>query len=271
YRHLEKLFDRLHMTKNCDIAHFNDEDHKNSERLYDALFEGKRIPGLKKDIPYVALLDYADTKLALIFKPTEDPGTYDIADFFADNSYELFRMGENGERFTASKYMNLTADNFLELGNVDYEDIIDSFRCYIDEPYCTEDATQLLLQIIHAYDKSQDKRKDILEKAENMANWLLKEENPYSDSTVMKLNFMQIQKRKRGFTEDEKVELVSIAEGYGSVDEKQAVYHKIGANLLLDNQMSAEFYFKKLSDEEKNQFRQYPIWRFNKFDTNESD
>lgn len=82
YRRLEKIFDALHMKKNCDIACFSEEDHMNSARLFDALFEGKQISGLRKDIPYVALIDYADTKLLLVFKPTEHPGTYEIADFF---------------------------------------------------------------------------------------------------------------------------------------------------------------------------------------------
>lgn len=267
YRHLEKLFDALHLKKDCDVSKFSDEDHKNSSRLYDALFEGKQISGLKKDIPYVALLDYAGSKLALVFKPTDNPGTYEIADFFADNSYELFRIDESGERHTTSKYMNLTAENFLEIGNVDYADILESFCRYIDEPYCTEDATLLLLQMIHAYDKSNDKRVDILEHAEHMAKWLVEEENVYSDPLIMKLNYLQIQKRKRSLSKDERLELVNIAEGSKLANEKQDISHKIGANLLLDNQMSAEFYFNKLSDEEKNQFRQYPIWRFNRFDS----
>ena len=266
YRRLEKIFDALHMKKNYDIACFSEEDHMNSARLFDALFEGKQISGLRKDIPYVALIDYADTKLLLVFKPTEHPGTYEIADFFSDNTYELFRMGENGERITASKYMNLTADNFLEIGNIDYADIIDSFRNYIDEPYCAEDATQLLLQIIHAYDKSQDKRTDVLEQAENMAKWIMEEENLDVDPIVKKLNYLQIQKRKRALTEEEMRELVCIAE---SSNDKQGIYYKIGANLLLDNQMAAEFSFNKLSNEEKEQFRQYPIWRFSKFQTTE--
>ena len=264
YRRLERIFDALHMKKNYDIACFSEEDHMNSARLFDALFEGKQISGLRKDIPYVALIDYADTKLLLVFKPTETPGTYEIADFFSDNTYELFRMGENGERITASKYMNLTADNFLEIGNIDYMDIIDSFRNYIDEPYCAEDATQLLLQIIHAYDKSQDKRVDILERAEQMAEWIMKEENLDVDPIVKKLNYLQILKRKRALTDEEMRELMSISESSNDI---YGISYKIAANLLLDNQMAAEFYFNKLSDEEKKQFRLYPIWRFSKFQT----
>ena len=271
YQRLEKLFDVLHLDKNRDIASFNHEDNKNSARLFDALLEGKEVSGLKKDIPYVALIDYADTKLALVFKPTEKAGTYKIADFFADNTYELFRIGEHGEHLPTSKYVNLTAENFLELGNVDYTAIIDSFRCYLDEPYCIEEATLLLLQMIHAYDRSQDKRIDILAHAEEMAKWLIETENDYGDLTVMKLNYLQIQKRKRDFTEDEERELIKIAEESKSGIENQDIFLKLGANLLLDNQRSAEFYYKKLDEDGKKQFRMYPIWRFRKFPANQDD
>ena len=213
----------------------------------------------------MALLDYADTKLALVFKPTENAGTYEISDFFADNTYELFRVGEDGERHPTSKYVNLTAENFLEIGNVDYRAIIASFSDYLDEPYCTEEATLLLLQMIHAFDESQDKRMDILDHAEEMANWLIEIEDDYSDPEVMKLNYLQIQKRKRSFTEDEEQELIKIAEECKSGNVKQVISLKIGANLLLDNQRVAEFYYDKLDDAGKEQFRKYPIWRFSKF------
>ena len=265
YQRLEKLFDVLHLDKNRDVATFTHEDNKNSARLFDALLEGKQVSGLKKDIPYVALLDYADTKLALVFKPTENAGTYEISDFFADNTYELFRVGEDGERHPTSKYVNLTAENFLEIGNVDYRAIIASFSDYLDEPYCTEEATLLLLQMIHAFDESQDKRMDILDHAEEMANWLIEIEDDYSDPEVMKLNYLQIQKRKRSFTEDEEQELIKIAEECKSGNVKQVISLKIGANLLLDNQRVAEFYYDKLDDAGKEQFRKYPIWRFSKF------
>ena len=271
YRRLEKLFELLHLDKNRDIACFSHEDNKNSARLFDALFEGKRVSGLKKDIPYVALLDYADTKLALVFKPTEDAGTYEIADFFADNTYGLFRVGEDGEHLPTSKYINLTAENFLELGNIDYSAIMESFKSYLDEPYCIEDATLLLLQMIHAYDRSQDKRIDILNHAEELAKWLIEIENDYSEPIILKMNYLQIQKRKRKLSEDEQSELIAIAEGSIAGDENQIISLKLGANLLLDNQRVAEFYYDKFDDDVKKQFQMYPIWRFSRFPASRND
>ena len=270
YQKLEKLFNTLRLDKSKDISKFSVEDHKTSARLIDAFLHGKAVKGLKKDMPHVALIKYSDTKLALIFKQTETSGTYEISDFFADNSYELFRIGEEGEHLPTSKYVNLTAENFLEIGNVDYANIIDSFQYYSDEYYCTEEATLLLLQMILAFDMSQDKRMDILTHAEEMAKWLVKIESEYSDPAIMKLNLFQIQKRKRQLTENEENELVEIAETTYVGFEEQTIMHKIGAYLLLDNQPLAKYWFNKLDNEMQDQFRKYPIWRFCKFESTDS-
>ena len=266
YRRLDRLFEALHLRKNRDIGEFTKEDHKNTARLIDAILEGKTVSGLKKDIPYVALLDYADTKLLLVFKPTDIPGTYRIKDFFADKSYELFRVEENGERLPTSKYMNLKADDFLSLGNVDYKDIIESFIFYINEPYCMDEATHLLLQIIHAFDKSKDKRTDILEHAEYMAKWLMEIENVHKDPVVTRINYLQIQKRKRDLKEEEVLDLINIAEGIHLKNKIHEKSIKICANLLMDNQRVAKFYFEQLDKENQTLFRSYPIWRFHSFD-----
>lgn len=266
YRKISEVFDALRLDRNCDVAKFTIEDHKNTVRLYTALIEKKPVSRLRKDIPYVALLDYVNTKLLLIFKATENPGTYTITDFFTDNSYELYRIGEDGKRFPTSKYMNLTADDFLKIGNVDYTDIIASFMNYIDEPYCTEEATLLLLQIILAYDDSRGKRRDLLDHAEEIAKWLIERESIDSNPAISELNFLQIQMRKRSLTDDEEAELVKIAECVCKGDKKQEYSLKVGANLLLDNQRTAKFYFERLGKEDQEQFRKYPIWKFCKFE-----
>ena len=270
YKSIERLFRTLHLRTNRDISEFTNEDHKNTARLIDAILEGKPISGLKKDIPHVALLDYADTKLALVFKPIDKPDTYEIKDFFADNTYELFRVEENGKRLPTSKYMKLMAEDFLTIGNVDYTAIIESFQCYIDEPYCIDEATLLLLQIIHAYDKSRDTRIDILEHAENMAKWLMEAENVYNDIDVTRINYLQIQKRKRSLTDEEVQDLINIAEGINLENKTQELSIKICANLLMDNQRVAEYFFKQLDGESKKIFQSYPIWRFSRFDSAEN-
>ncbi len=262
YQYVGKIFKRLRLNENYDLSKFTNEDHKNTSILYTALIEGKKVSGLKKDIPYYVTMKYADTLLALLFKKTEELGVYEITDFFADKSCVVFRIDENQNRLPSSKYVNFKAEQFLQLGNIDYDDVIESFSSYKDEPNCSEEATTLLLHMILAYDQSNDTRKEILDHAERLAKWLL-ESPPYGEDTdIAKINYYQIQKRKRSLTNEEQEELFALSENLCREDKKTECLLKVGINLLLDNMQAAKFYYKMLSKEGQEVFKQYPIYRF---------
>lgn len=67
----------------------------------------------------------------------------------------------------------------------------------------------------------------------------------------------QVLKRGRGFSIDEIAELRKIAED-NTADE----IYKVEAYLLLDQQVSADRHFVKLSEEIQNKFMEYSIFRY---------
>ena len=255
------LFDELRLDKNCDLSKMSAEDRLNTMRLCDSLLDGKPVSGLKDNIPQLILLEFFGTKIPLVFNPTGKPGTYIISDFFRDTSFELFRKDGDIKK-PISKYYSFTAKNFLEIRNVDYEAIKESFRYYSDEPYCFEDANTVFLEIVRAYDESNDTRKDILENAMDFATFLLDEIAHDENLTIAKLNQLQVVKRKRSFTEGEKAELVSIAEETKYEDKNREYAIRFGANLLLDCIQTAEFYYYKMDAKAQEFFRGFPIFRF---------
>lgn len=265
---ISALFDCLRLTKNRDLSKMSPEDRRNAQRLFGSLLDGKSVSGLRKDIPHVAMLDFMDTKLALVFTPTDTEGEYFISDYFKDTSFEVFHL-EDGKRFPTSKFVKMTADNFLEIGNVDYDEIRDSFLQYADEAYCFGEANQLLLEMLLAYDKSGDRRTDIIDQAEKFAKVLMANIAKSGDENVAQINFLQLEKRKHPLTADQQNILAAIAEGTVLDDKKQEYAIRMGANLLLNNQHSAEYYYKMLDKEDQKQFKKYPIWRFWKDDTEE--
>ena len=260
YKELGELFDALRLSKNKDLSKMSNEDYRNANRLFQAIIKKKRIPNLKNNIPHLTLLDFMDTKLALVFELTEDIGTYLIKDYFRDDSFVLYRVMENGDRVPASKYVQFTAKNFLEIGNVDYYDVIDSFKRYSDEPTCIEEATLLLLQMISAYDESGETRSDILEFAEQFAKWLLEIQSP-NNTAIATINLLQIKRRKRELHEEEKQKLVEISEEFTDNDKTMERFVKICTNILLGNCKVAEYYFGKLDNEHQSQFKEFPINR----------
>ena len=90
-------------------------------------------------------------------------------------------------------------------------------------------------------------------------NWLL--ENTSKEDTVSynirRINLWQIRKRMGVLTIEEKKEALKIAE-----DTSQEESIRVGANLILDNQIAAESHFEKLSEAERQSLREYPIFRY---------
>ena len=261
YKRVSDLFECLRLDKDRDLSKMSPEDCRNTQRLYDAIIDDKPVSGLRGDIPHIVLLDYMDTKIALVFSPTDTAGEYLITDYFKDTSFEVYRL-ENDEKHPTSKYVKMTADNFLEIGNIDYDEIQNSFLQYADESYCFDEATLLLLEMILAYDKSNDERIDVLNQAERFALFLLTDVVSSKDKRIALLNYLQIEKRKHTLTADQENILVNIAESVTLENKNQEYALRLGANLLLNNQKTANYYYKLLDKNTQKLFRKYPIWRF---------
>lgn len=260
YQKLNELFDALRLNKNKDISKMSEEDYRNADRLYQAIIQKKRVPNLRNDIPQLTLLDFLDTKLALIFQPTEVAGTYIIKDYFHDDSVVFYRVMDNGDRVPTSKYVQFTSKNFIEIGNIDYDDVLDSFKRYCDEPTCIEEATLLLLQMINAFDESSETRTDIIEHAERFAKWLLEIQSP-NNTEIATINLLQIKRRTRELNDEEKQKLIEISEEFTDKDNEMGRFLKIGANILLGNLKVAEYHFRKLDKGNQIQFKGVPIFR----------
>lgn len=109
-----------------------------------------------------------------------------------------------------------------------------------------------MLQMLLAYDEVPNQR--LLTTAKNMADWILKEGANLGDN-LKTLNYLQIIKREDSLNKSQKRQL-SIISGDSNATEQE----KVGAYLLLDNQVSAEMHFEKLTDEEQVQFKTFILY-----------
>ena len=261
YKQIVRLFEALHIHENLDLSSMDEEDIRNTERLINSILFGKKVSGLRHDLPWAGTINYCGAKILLVFKKTEEPGTYFIADYFKDNSFVLFHLVD-GERAFTSRFSNLTANDFLTVGNVDYDAIIESFKQYKDEPYCADDANRVLLEMITAYDKSNETRMDIIDHAYCFAEFIYNELG--TDKVISQLNIYQISKRQNKLDVKQKKELMSIANETKLDDYDQECAVKYGAYLLLGNYDQAHYYFDKMSDSKQAEYINYPIYKFEK-------
>lgn len=256
-RKLISLLNIFKLDTEVNMNNFTTEDCRNSQLLIKGLVEHEAVSGLKDDLPFVMRLKYLGKRIIIGLTEAEQPNTYKISDYFSEPLILCYE-DEKGTHRT-SKYDFLDVDDFLEIRNIEYDDILQSYQELSEEGNIYIRANFLLLKLLLAYDKSGDQRKDILESAHNFAEWLYDAnmEEDELEINIRKLNLYQVLKRQNNLTKEQKKELLYIAD-----DLYQNAVIRIGAYLLLDNQMSAEMLFDKLADNVKDEFQKFPIFRY---------
>lgn len=101
-----------------------------------------------------------------------------------------------------------------------------------------------------------DKSEYILNSAYSLARWILETDDDQSLKNLHQLNLLQIIKRQRCFTKEEREKLLSISQSDSNINNKAAAY------LLLDNKEFFQYYFQQMKEEEKQQFIDFPIYVF---------
>mgnify|MGYP001110352637 FL=1 len=119
-------------------------------------------------------------------------------------------------------------------------------------------ATLDLLQMLKAVDELKssgkiDKSEYILNSAYSLAKWILETDNDQSLKNLHQLNLLQIIKRQRYFTKEERGNLLYISQDNSNII-------KAAAHLLLDNKDLFQYYFQQMKEEEKQQFVDFPIY-----------
>jgi hypothetical protein len=251
------VLDLLNCNKDIDFSKLSNEDFRNLNRLITAFVDKKPVSNLKAGLPPVIKLSVGELSFALYMKPVpESDTTYEILDFFKMEMSVAYD-GKDGEKLPISQYSILHTDDFLTLSNIRFDIFESSFeKC--KKHYDTFNRANLfMLDLLCAFDKSEGKRTDILNAAKQFDEWIMtssEEELPY---TVKKLNHIQIVKRER------KLMITELAELYGIVESNITSEEALtGAYLLLDQYPAAEMHYLKLTPEQQNNFRSYPIYHF---------
>lgn len=151
----------------------------------------------------------------------------------------------------------LKRDALLECSNIDYQAMLAQMKSVPFSEVFSSQATNLLLEMLDTYDKSNGKRKDIIVAAVELAEWLRKE-NTFCTEDLRIINHLQAIRRTRVLSLEESHQLIELVENGKCMEER--VY--VGAYLLLDQQDAAQLHFMRMTEEEKKQVLQYPIGLF---------
>ena len=258
-KEIVKTLNMLGCSDDIDINDMNDEDWRNLNRLITAFINKKPVEGLKDNLPPVCCMKIGKLSFVLYFKKCKNTTDvlYEIYDFFKIDLSVEYEDNE-GNRLPISQFCILHTNDFLSLSNINFAVLLPSFQKIKHHFDLFNRTNWFLLDLLSAYDKATGERKtNLLKTCEDFSDWISEASNDELDYQVKILNRLQTVKRSRDFNIDEIKALYELIESNEARED-----FLVGAYLLLEQQQAAEMHLAKLSEEEQNAFKEYPIYRF---------
>lgn len=194
--------------------------------------------------------------LFLLKEVDKKKSLYNIYNFFDHKG--IVKVVRGKEEHITSIYSVLTPDDYIELSNIDFAKILQSFKDAVAlNKNIYSQVNYDLLNLLLAYDKGKNRSAKILNAAKDIALWLLDESGSVLPSEIKTINYLQTIKRERELNNEENRKLLDIAEN--SNNDKML---KIGANLLLENYKSAQMQYEQMSSQDQEIFKSFPIYKF---------
>ena len=245
YKKVEKAFDKFGIRFNLNLDKLEEKEQKNLNMLLNIL------AGIyPKDLEETKIynIKIASYKIAFLMLKSASGQKY-IYNYFEnlDNKLKVYYLNEFGEETRLSVYINMKKDNFLEYSNINYDIIKESFTNTDFSSASLAKINELLLEILSAYDCKKD------DNLLDLANFIIDKVLQHSKEDVYLINQMQIIKRQRELTKEEKMILYKIKK---ENNDKQI---QLGLAILLDNKSDYEIYSEELTQEEKESFSKFPI------------
>ena len=169
----------------------------------------------------------------------------------SEKRFDCYKLAEDGHtKEKISHYYILTPDNFANISNLNQEDIVNS---YIDCKNVNA-VNDCIVKILGGYDKS--KKSKLLDLAEKLIDWGLKEVNDNNLYNCLKLNLLQIKVRKNIILSYEEKEYLNTIIYDANYDN----YLKVGAAIILNNKIKVDELLGLLSDVELKNLKNMPIY-----------
>jgi hypothetical protein len=253
YNQIIELLSVLHVEEDIELDKLSDRHIKDIDTLIMAILDKKIIKNIKaNETPTTIALDIANISLKLIVVKDKKNDGYIIQDFFNSNIYATIERDDT--RYITSIYSTMQVKDYVDLSNIDYDSILYSFKNLVKvNEHIYDYANQNLLTMLLAFDEKSNQK--LFEVAESIAKWIY-EENAINNEIAL-LNYFQVIKRKRSLKREEVAKLYELTENNDLSEDV-----KVGAYLLLENQIAAEMHFEKMSTEQQDSFKTFPIYKF---------
>ena len=254
--------DLMHVTVDLDCDNMQPHDIVNLEKLISGILD-KNLVSVKDTGSIIGNYKIANLTLLVCCIKDEESGLFRLYDFF--NAPLVFKgVNENGQEFDSSIHVKLDREALHLYNNLDYTVIA---RQIAEVPYSEAYSNQLtlfLLEILKAYDDLKLPTHPLLQLAKDVMK-VIKSGGLQTEQVVTELNEMQILKRSGEFNASHVARLYEMS-SMPSIKVNASIM--TGIYLLMDNQKQAKYYYEQMSLSEKEQFDEYPICLYKKWEEN---
>lgn len=257
YEDVKKMLDILGVTEELDVGNLSQKDQTNIRNFVNATLYNRRIgfPGVD-GTPIHGAFKIANLSI-WIWATKKDDGYYQLDSFFTPHQIAVFESTdtEQANPIPASQYLLLDKEAFIHTSNMDYERVKTDICAMEHHPLLLDSTTYLLLNILRGYDAQSQEDAALLDLADSVCEWLAAYDE-IIDSRIVRLNQLQIVKRRRALEIQEIVELGKLS------DDANAPNIRCGAYLLLEEIEKAQHCFDEFPPELQEEFLTFPICHF---------
>lgn len=249
-----ELLDILHIEEDINIDTLSTKDMFFINTLLKAILSKEDVDiNLENDKHTLVEINVANITIRLAAIKQQD-SRYTLYDFFSPNiGAKAEQRNQYGDVRILSVFSTLEITDYVKLANIDCRVVLNSYKDLEDYDYIFDLAVNDMLRILSAYDITSKKK--LLQLAFNLSDWILEKSEDNVPYEIKMLNHLQIIKRKREYNQKEINQLIELSENPDT-------QIKIGANILLDDVTKAKVYLSRLSEEEQESIKAFPIYNF---------
>ena len=253
YIRIKNFFEKQNIKKDINLDNWNNNDQNQLLSWIDAIDNKTEIeiPELKGTS--IGPIIVNDIKIG-VFVEQQKSGKFILYTIWNDSKRKEYLFGykhSNGSTTSTTNLFSILKKDLYLTDNINFEEMKKSF---VKKPLVPKEEDLILLEvleIIDAYDIN--KNCELLSYAKFLLEIISTKEIPRD---IIRINYLQIEKRLRELNESEIQELIEIR------NRNEDLAYKISANLLIGNIKEAEIDLKKLSKEEYKNYTDYPIYHF---------
>ncbi len=243
-----KAFD---VKEDLDMDNMQESDYANLRRFV-AAYNGSEVSLEDIGMPF-GCYRIGNLKILVCAIKNEKTKLFKIYNFFSAPIKTFLKDDEN-EKWEVPTFVALQSQNLIDYCNINFNAIEQLIFKVEYNPIVSQYIILFLLEVIKAYDADTNSNANLLEASELIVQAIKKRE---PEKTIIRINELQIVKRKRKLTKEETYELMEMLKSHQSDVEVQ-----IGIYLLLDAYTEAKLKLMELSEGDRKEFMNLPICNF---------